>query len=117
MLDNLFLQVLTDLQGGYLNTYVFDCAIERPETDPQINFEHICDAEEFQPLFTLYKPAEIKLNPYTGKQMPMQAIPWSSNAVSDPDVKNWITNNIPDYTQRLSQMQDAEQFADEDGIS
>jgi len=47
MLDNLFLHVLTDLQGGYLNTYVFDCAIERPEKDPQINFEHICDAEEF----------------------------------------------------------------------
>ena len=67
-------------------------------------------------MFHLYKPAEIRINPYTGKDMPVSIVPFTSNQVSDPDVKKWITDNIPDYTQRLSTRDDADQFAEESGI-
>jgi hypothetical protein len=117
VLDLMFSKVLDDLKAGYVTTYAIDCATEHAEVDPKLNLKYICeDREEFQPMFHLYKPAEIKINPYTGKSMPTQAIGFSSNQVSDPDVKNWITSNIPDYTQRLSTKEDADQFAEEAGI-
>ena len=56
------------------------------------------------------------MNPYTGKRMPILSVPFSSNQITDPDVKRWITDNIPDFTQRLSTMEDFEQFEHEDGI-
>lgn len=58
----------------------------------------------------------MRVNPYTGKQMPVTPVQFASNQVTDPDVKRWITDNIPDYTQRLSTKTDADQFADETGI-
>ena len=57
------------------------------------------------------------MNPYTGKAMPNEHIPYPGNEVTDVILKNWITNNIPDYTQRLSQRSDANEFANEDAIS
>ena len=72
ILDSLFLKVLEELKGGYVTTYVIDCADEHPEVDPAVNLKHLCEGrEEFQPVFTLYKPPEIKINPYTGKKMPI----------------------------------------------
>jgi hypothetical protein len=47
------------------------------------------------------------MNPYTGKEMPVSVISWASNQLTDPDLKKWITDNIPDYTQRLSTKEDA----------
>ena len=67
-------------------------------------------------MFSLFKPAEIKVNPYTGKAMPNENIPYSQNEVTDVAMKSWITNNIPDYTQRLSQRSDAEEFTSEQDI-
>ena len=49
--------------------------------------------------------------------MPNEHIPYPGNEVTDVILKNWITNNIPDYTQRLSQRSDANEFANEDAIS
>lgn len=72
ILNHLFMKVLEELKGGYVETYVLDCAIEHPEIDPEINLKYLCEQREtFQPVFTLYKPAEIKINPYTGKEMPV----------------------------------------------
>ena len=117
MLDAMFYKVLEELKGGYVQTFVIDCAVEHPEVDPGFNLNYICfERDNWMPVFNLYKPAEIKINPYTGKQMPVQMVNYPSMQVSDPDVKQWITNNIPDYTQRLSQREDADQFADEKGI-
>lgn len=48
--------------------------------------------------------------------MPVQQIGFASNQVSDPDVKKWITDNVPDYTQRLMTKEDAAQFSAEEGI-
>ena len=72
MLDQMFLKVLEELKGGYVSTYVIDCASEHPEVDPAFNLNHIChERDQWMPVFNLYKPAEIKINPYTGKQMPV----------------------------------------------
>ena len=88
---------------------MIDCAAEHPVVDELMNLEYLCNQRDsWMPVFNLYKPPEIKLNPYTGKQMPTQMINYSSVTVTDPDVKQWITNNIPDYTQRLSQREDAD---------
>ena len=117
ILDAMFVKVLEELKGGYVTTYAIDCNYEHKEVDPKVNFKHVCqDREEFQPIFTLYKPPEIKVNPYTGKTMPVTPIPFASNQVSDPDVRKWITDNVPDYTQRLMTREDADQFAAESGI-
>lgn len=117
ILNHLFMKVLDELKGGYVETYVLDCMVEHPVIDPDINLDYLCNKRDSkQPVFTLYKPAEIKVNPYTGKEMPVSVIPYASNQVSDPDVKKWITDNVPDFTQRLSTKEDAEQFASEEGI-
>ena len=94
----MFLKVLEELKGGYVTTYAIDCAVEHEEIDPSINVKQICERENFQPVFNLYKPAEVKINPYTGKEMPITPIAFASNQISDPDVKKWITDNIPDYS-------------------
>lgn len=108
----MFLKVLEELNGGYVDTYAIDCAVEHEETDPKLNLNHLCkERDEFQPYFTLHKPPEVRINPYTGKSMPVQVVPFASNQVSDPDVKRWITDNVPDYTQRLMTKEDAFQFS------
>ena len=100
-----------------MTTYVFDCASDLSEMDPNVNIKALCDRDPFMPTFNLFKPAEIKINPYTGKKMPNENIHYQQNEVTDVALKNWITNNIPDYTQRLSQRSDATEFASEDDIS
>ena len=104
VLDNMILMVLETLEGGYVDTFVFDCANkdEWDEIDPNVNLANLCERDPFQPVFSLFKPPEIKINPYTGNAMPNENIPYSQNEVTDVIMKDWITKNIPDYTQRLS---------------
>ena len=42
MLDRMFLKVLDELKGGYVDTYVVDCATEHPQFDPDLNLQQIC---------------------------------------------------------------------------
>ena len=100
ILNLIFTKVLEELNSGYVTTYAIDCDIEHPVHDAELNIEGVCSSEDFngQPVFTLYKPAEIKINPYTGKEMPIEQVGYSSNAVSEPDIKKWITDNVPDFT-------------------
>ena len=120
MLDGMFHSVLAELKFGYVTTYAFDCAVEHPEVSEEANVQAMCgrsgDDKTFTPIFILYKPPELAVNPYTGSKMPVSVVPYASNAVSDGDVKKWITENIPDYTQRLQTSDDAAQFASETGI-
>ena len=37
ILDEMFLKVLEELNGGYVDTYAIDCAVEHEEIDPKIN--------------------------------------------------------------------------------
>ena len=75
ILDQIFLKVLSDLQPGYIITYVMDCAEDRSFVSEGINLHEFCAlTDKFQPNFTLYGPAEIKVNPYTGKPMDMQSV-------------------------------------------
>jgi len=48
--------------------------------------------------------------------MPIQQIPFTSNQVSDSDIRKWIIDNVPDYTQALVTKKDADQFLAETGI-
>ena len=41
-LDKMFLKVLEELKGGYVNTYAIDCADEHPEVDPAVNLKKVC---------------------------------------------------------------------------
>jgi hypothetical protein len=42
------------------------------------------------------------MNPYTGKPMPTETIAFQGAEVNDQILKDWITNQIPDFSQRLS---------------
>ena len=107
ILDDIFLKVLNELQFGYVTTYVIDCAANHTSYDPKEMYKYLCeervrhDPPQFTPLFTLYKPPDVSINPYTGKKNPVAAVPYSSKQIGDGDIKKWITDNIPDYTQRL----------------
>ena len=76
-----------------------------------------CDKKPFQPNFSLWKTPDIKFNPYTGKRMPLTQMPFRSTEVTQPRIKDWFTNNQPDYTQELISETDAEQFEQEEGIN
>lgn len=101
MLDLMFYKTLTELKGGYVKTYAYDC-----QWDGATNFEweefkesHGCNREEFQPFFSLQKSPDVKTNPYTGKRMDDVIVPFDGNELTEPKVKAWFTNNLPDYTQ------------------
>lgn len=120
LLDRLIHSVLADLKFGYVTTYAIDCALEHPDDDGGANIGRMCgrskSGDSFQPTFLLYRPPEIAVNPYTNAKMPVSVIPFSSNEVTDVAIKKWITENVPDFTQRLQTSDDAKQFAAETGI-
>lgn len=65
----------------------------------------------------LYKAPDIRVNPYTGKKMPLEMLPFRTTEITQPRIKDWFTNNQPDYTQELVTEEDAEQFEHEEGIN
>ena len=72
MLDLMFSNVLEGLGQGYVNTYAVDCASEHPDgMDEKLELKIWCEREVFEPVFRLYKPPEIRSNPYTGKHVPV----------------------------------------------
>ena len=84
LLDSMMLQVLEQLDGGYVETQVFDCGTaDLDNVDPSISLPRLCANEPFQPTFNLFKPPEIKLNPYTGKPMPTENINFQGAEVND----------------------------------
>jgi len=99
MLDKLFWQVLEDLGSGYVNTYAVDCASEHPDgMDRYLQIKEWCEREVWEPVFFLYKPPEMRINPYTGKHVPVQQVTFASKQITNSDIKKWITDNVPDYT-------------------
>ena len=100
------MNVLEDLKEGYVETYAIDCAEEFPEIDQGFNLNAVCKRDDWQPVFRLYQPPEIRFHPYTGKAMPLKVVEFTSNQITEPDIKRWITENIPDYTQRLTTKED-----------
>ena len=69
----MILMVLETLEGGYVDTYVFDCAADLGNME-ESNIKQVCDKDPFMPTFNLVRPPEIRINPYTGKPMPMEYI-------------------------------------------
>ena len=50
-LDRMFIKVLEELKGGYVNTYAIDCADEHTHVDEGINLKKVCENEPWQPVF------------------------------------------------------------------
>jgi hypothetical protein len=61
-------------------------------------FSQICAKEEYVPFFQVVKPAEVKINPYTGKPMQPQSIPYQDNQVTVAKIKSYILSNLPDFS-------------------
>lgn len=73
VLDLMFMNNLTELEGGYVTTYAYDCAWDGATKFDMAAFrtKFGCDKRPFQPNFSLRKSPDIKINPYTGKKMPL----------------------------------------------
>ena len=119
VLDLMFYNTIVELEGGYVNAFVYDCNWTGATKMDWGAFRkrYGCDRTPYQPSFILYKLPDIKINPYTGKRMPMQQVGFRSQEITQPRIKDWFTNNQPDFTQELLSEEDAEQFEHEEGIN
>lgn len=106
----MFLNTIEELEGGYVTAFVYDCAWTGASKMDYKAFKtkYGCDRQPFQPSFTLWKTSDIKINPYTGKRMPLELVPFRTTDITQPRIKDWFTNNQPDYTQDLINEEDAE---------
>lgn len=78
----------------------------------------ICSpAGKFIPHFHLEKPAEYKINPYTGRPSERQVIDYAGNQVSVEEFRNWITKSVPDYSRHLKTVNEYTKFNAEDDIA
>jgi hypothetical protein len=91
--------VLEELKG-YFKFYAFDCRHEQVAKSQR--FSQVCDKQDYLPYFSVIKPAEVRVNPYTGKPMPATNVPYSDNQISVPKIKSYILNNLPDFATTLN---------------
>ena len=85
---------------GYFKFYAFDCRHEQVAKSQR--FSQVCDKQDYLPYFSVIKPAEVRVNPYTGKPMPATNVPYSDNQISVPKIKSYILNNLPDFATTLN---------------
>ena len=82
-LDQMFVEVIKKLEGGYITTFYYDCAYFALFDDQRERLpgQTLCDRTEnnFNPHFHLSKPPEYKVNPYTGKEMERIYIQYPTN--------------------------------------
>lgn len=119
VLDLMFVQTIQELEGGYVTAFAYDCQWKDAR---QLDFDSLkkrfgCDKRPFQPAFTVWKTPDIRVNPYTGKKMPLEVSGFGSTEITQPRIKDWFINNQPDFTQELITEEDVEQFDAEEGIS
>jgi len=104
--DWMWTQVMKELEGGYAYLYAYDCAWPGTRDKGPINgyydFTAVCGLDQFSPFMQILKPADIKYNPYTGKLMPKESVRYTSNNLSAPLLKSWVTSNLPNFVQSLS---------------
>ncbi len=75
----------------------------------------MCDNEGQAPFFQLFKPAELKINPYTKQPMKPVAINYQDQQASVPKVKSFIMNNLPDYSTNVDSVEKLEAFVNATG--
>lgn len=99
----MILEVLKKLEGGYINTYYYDClwVLAQPPGG-LINTEQcLLNDDDFQPFFIIMKPPYSKINPYDGTKTPYSASQYPSQEVSVAGLKSWILSQVPDYSLKL----------------
>lgn len=84
VLDLMFINNLVELEGGYVTTYAYDCAwTDAVRIDWELFRKNYgCEKHPFQPHFSLRKPPDIKINPYTGKKMPLVMVPFGTTEIT-----------------------------------
>lgn len=72
----MFLNTLSELEGGYVTTFAYDCQWKGAKNmDYEAFKKHWgCEKSPYQPAFVLYKTPDIRVNPYTGKRMPLEIV-------------------------------------------
>ena len=61
----------------------------------------MCQNKDYTPFFQLLKPPTVKTNPYTGKPMAMEQVPFKDNEVTYKKVYSWVLGNLPDYSEMI----------------
>lgn len=82
----LILEVATKLEGGYFNTYYYDCewALNEPPGS-LLNLDPcLVDDNNFQPFFIIMKPPYARINPYDGTKTPYSALQFPGTEISVP---------------------------------
>lgn len=82
MLDNMIVDTISSIGQGYISTFAYDCQSDvvknlKSDGSAVINFTEVCadkPDKNYMPSFQIHKPAEIKINPYTGKEMPSSMV-------------------------------------------
>jgi hypothetical protein len=70
----------------------------------------MCSKDTHIPFFQIIRPAEVKINPYTGKPMQSTPVPYNDNQVTVPKFKSYILSNLPDYSVKLDTLQKIQEF-------
>lgn len=112
--DALIGDVLDKLGPGYLQTWYYDCAwIDTNK--PTIISTDVCQrsASDFVPQFVLLRPPFSRRNPYSGQNLLSDIVSFPENHVEPKNLKKWILDNIPDYSNRaVSSVGDLDSFLD-----
>ena len=95
---------------GYFKLTAFDC--REDEIKKSERFKQMCEKDEYIPFFQLIKPAEVKINPYTKQPMMPTSIPYNDNQVTVPKIKDYILNNLPDFSRHLDKVEKLQDFRD-----
>ena len=106
-------QIMTPLLNelkGYFKFLAFDCQEEGNKNSTR--FKDICSKDEHMPFFQIMKPSDVKINPYTNKPMQPVNVPYSDNQVSHAKIKNYVLNNLPDYSIKIDSLKKLEDFKD-----
>ncbi|CDW85441.1 UNKNOWN [Stylonychia lemnae] len=108
MNDQIMKPILEELKN-YCQWYAYDC--HEPEVKDSKKFK-MCENEDHTPFLQLFKPPEMKLNPYTNQPMKMQAVQYTEGQITVPSLKTFILNNLPDYSFKIDSLQKLEEFRD-----
>lgn len=75
--------------------------------------EKACDPELITPNMFLMVPPDLKVNPYTGEIMPKNLVTYPAGSLSEKDLKDWILENLPNYSEVFTRRADVLKFQSE----
>lgn len=91
----MFYNALMELEGGYVTAFAYDCQWTGAKNMDFKTFSQKwgCGRDSYQPHFSIWRAPDVRINPYTGKRMPLQQLGFRSTEVSQPRIKDWFTQS------------------------